>query len=828
MRDVYWDVVKGSAMVLVLLGHTGMAAMPYLYMFHVALFFFVAGALFKWEHAEEPFAYFGSRLRRLWWPGVKYGALFVLLHNVFCALGVYAAVPPAVDAVGIPHATPQVPYTGREFLVHLVHVALFSHWEELLGALWFLELMVVALAFLAGLAHLVRGYRLRSLWLLFLSVPFYLLGCYFCLTDMQFPLHFQVALVLLLPLAAGCFWREVHARVPLPLKWGAALGGLVALVYVYHATGTWVELSLNRVIGPKWFLLATFGGFAFWLGVCHLLVRVRPVCWFLSLVGRESLHVMALHFLGFRLATWLLIVFAGLPWIDLAAFPVVGYPIRDATWFLYVVCGLLFPLACVMVCRRIGGRMMCQIRRCMQAWKRGGMRCLATTLFLFWGIVLSVTLPPYDVPDEMLHLYRSWQLSEGVFFPAVMEGEISFYGTRIARSSFAEVPAALVEPALETVEAYQAPWDMSRTWSFLSTPLALDVTMQASVATVGGYGPLGYMPQTAACFVGKGLAALMPGLSAGFFFYFVRLCCLAFGAVCLFFALTLLPEKQVFLAVFALTPMYLAQCSSASMDAVVLPVLLLLAAYFLSGWRHGLLPIRRRCLDVVAAVLLGALKGVYAPLLVLAVLPRGDEGMRRDSWRYLLLLLSVAAATAAGWSVLSRLLAGPMPIVSAGADPARQLAFLVAHPLSFWQALGYSLWADGLRWLEELLGVLGWLAVYLPAWFYVLYAGILLGAALCGSHLLRVRERRIALLALVVSALLIFAAEYVAWTPVQELRIAGVQGRYFLPLLAVAGMTFGGDAVSFAALRQRWFVGAAAMVSGCVTLAAVVQFFYLR
>lgn len=824
MRDVYWDVVRGTAMLLVVLGHTGMPAMPYLYMFHVALFFFVAGYLFKWEHAAAPFAYLGSRLRRLWWPGVQYGVAFVLLHNVFCALGVYQAQPAGADAVGIPHAVAQVPYTGQLMLERVLLVLAFSHWEELLGAMWFLNLMLAGLGFLVGAAYLVRGQRGRAWWLLALSVPCYLAGCFLSERGVHLSQYLQTVLVLLLPLAAGCVWREVHARVPRALKAAAAVAGLFAIVFVYHRTGTWVELSLGRVIGPKWFVLATFGGFAFCLGACELALRVRPLASFLALLGRESLHVMALHFLGFRVASMVLVALWGLPHSYLAAFPVIGYPIGGASWVFYAACGLLLPLLSVRGCRWLTPRLCGLAGRAWRGLRQLPLSALATGGFFGCGLLVAFSLPPYQAPDEMLHVYRAWQISEGVLFPAVKKEGVDFYGMQIARSSFAQVPASLARPVPDTLAGLAAPWEAERLESFSRAPLAPQERLRVSVATVGGYGPLGYLPQAAGCVLARAVAAVVPGFSAGMTLALLRVCCLSFASLCLFLSLRLLPERQVFVAVFVFLPMYLAQCASASADAVVLPVLLLASAYLLSSWRQGLRPRLRWGLDVLAAVCFGALKSVYAPLLVLAVLRR--EGALRARLRYVCALLLAAGAVAVLWLVLSRVFAGPLPVVSPGADPGRQLAFLAGRPLAFFAAAGTALWSEGLVWLEEMVGVLGWLAVRLPGWFYPVYGALLAVAAACGPRVVRQRASVVAAAAGAAVLGLVLAAEYVAWTPVGAPAVAGVQGRYLLPVAAALGLVFGGrEDVLGSPRAERLFVCAAAVLSAAVTLGTVVQFF---
>ncbi len=112
-RDQYWDIVKGLGIIAVVVGHTGSPLMPYVYMYHLALFFFVAGFLYKEKYSVDPFFYIGTRLKRLWWPLVKYGVVFVLLHNFLFKINVYSNVQ------NVPGITPMNMYSVTDLIYNI-------------------------------------------------------------------------------------------------------------------------------------------------------------------------------------------------------------------------------------------------------------------------------------------------------------------------------------------------------------------------------------------------------------------------------------------------------------------------------------------------------------------------------------------------------------------------------------------------------------------------------------------------------------------------------------------------------------------------------------
>ena len=71
-RSAYWDIVKGFGIIAIVLGHCGIFAGGFVYLFHMALFFFVTGYFYREEqYGDEPFRYFGTRLSGCW-PGLRH------------------------------------------------------------------------------------------------------------------------------------------------------------------------------------------------------------------------------------------------------------------------------------------------------------------------------------------------------------------------------------------------------------------------------------------------------------------------------------------------------------------------------------------------------------------------------------------------------------------------------------------------------------------------------------------------------------------------------------------------------------------------------------
>jgi len=131
--------MKAIGIMCVVAGHslTGSAIEHFVGLFHMPLFFFVSGYLFKEKYIINPKAFLGRKLKSLWLPTFKWIAIVILLHNFLFTIGVYNPDYPYGDTV--PYL-----YSYIDFAKALLS-ALFLRCNELLFAgLWFIRMLLMA------------------------------------------------------------------------------------------------------------------------------------------------------------------------------------------------------------------------------------------------------------------------------------------------------------------------------------------------------------------------------------------------------------------------------------------------------------------------------------------------------------------------------------------------------------------------------------------------------------------------------------------------------------------------------------------------------------
>ena len=116
---------------------------------------------------------------------------------------------------------------------------------------------------------------------------------------------------------------------------------------------------------------------------------------------------------------------------------------------------------------------------------------------------------------------------------------------------------------------------------------------------------------------------------------------------------------------------------------------------------------------------------------------------------------------------------------------------MLEHPLHFPLAAWTSVTVWGDRLWPELIGILGWQDIWLPAWTYFVLTVILLLVPLQKLNLNGAARARVAVitglavLGYIVTVYLIF---FLTYTPVTIDHVRGVQGRYFVIALPMAAI----------------------------------------
>ena len=402
-------------------------------------------------------------------------------------------------------------------------------------------------------------------------------------------------------------------------------------------------------------------------------------------------------------------------------------------------------------------------------------------------LFLVFLVPPFQVPDEPQHFFRSYQLSKLEVWSRVQDGSMG--------SDFPASMPELVHYFLGTSELHTARRVLpSRrlvdTLGELRRPLDVDRTKFIDMSGIHSYAPLPYIPQAVAIATGRSLGVGPLGLM-----YMGRLANALVAMLITAFAISLFPVGRTFALVVALLPMTQFMTASLSPDALIIAAAFLFTAVMARFLTDSHWPVQRQLIGFLSGLAMSVIKVVYLPLLfagLSALFVKGkfsNAAVRRD------IFIQIAAAVAT--IALIWLWYWSLPVNSTSGLSARegvnvhgQIAYLSDDAFHALRIVVRSIYVKARFFGETTIGMLGWLNVPLANWVY-----LLLGLALLLSACAEPRAASLGVVAalwlLLVSTtavLLIFIALYVAWTPVRAYFVEGVQGRYFIPAMPMLGV----------------------------------------
>jgi uncharacterized membrane protein len=404
---------------------------------------------------------------------------------------------------------------------------------------------------------------------------------------------------------------------------------------------------------------------------------------------------------------------------------------------------------------------------------------------LILGAVGSIPLvfltPPFQVPDEVQHFYRAYQLSEFRIRAEVQNG--------VAGGTLPESLPQLVQSSVYTSDGvvYPAmPTPISGTLKLRAIPL--DSSKSRFIAFPGSafYSPLPYLPQVLGISVGR-----LMGLGPLYLLYLGRLfnCLAALALVGL--AVNSMPFAEELVLIVGLLPMSMFLYASLSADAAVISCALVFTALSLSASTRGNWITWELVIATAAAAVLCSLKPVYAPTLLAGMVPGlFQPGKARRVIRSHSILLGVALGVTAGWMLLAR---STMTTLLGGGHPTVQINVVLHHPMILVHAVAHSLtFGQILYRYTETVGRFGWLTVPLrPGVVCLLPLASLVIACTIGNRSPRGRTVLPALWHVVLalaSAALVMTAMYLMSSNIGQDEVTGVQGRYFIPILVLAGL----------------------------------------
>ncbi|MBT3367905.1 MAG: acyltransferase family protein [Nitrospina sp.] len=342
-RNLSMDVAKAMVICLIVLGHSfsedsTSKIRSFLYLFHVPFFFIVSGYFFNEKYIHKPIELIFRRIKSLWVPFFSWAIPFIIFHNFFFAIYVYSSQV-TFRGHSIPH------YSILAMAKNIAMLFLFKASEQLLGAFWFLQCLFFSVAIFLTLSWLLNKVSLSRLLPLF-TVALFVAGNAMFSFNIHFPfVPYDVRLFFVATFLyhIGFLYRKYEKSIPvrfLPMLVSLLIllainaADFVKIDSIYSVTGLSYKSVLYLVATP---ILGTYVV----IYVSQYISRFSISKYF-NFIGNQTIAILALHFLCFKLVSLLIVHKDNLPLYKIAEFPVIA---NDGWWFLaYSAVGIAVPI----------------------------------------------------------------------------------------------------------------------------------------------------------------------------------------------------------------------------------------------------------------------------------------------------------------------------------------------------------------------------------------------------------------------------------------------------------------------------------------------------
>jgi len=281
-RTRWIDICRGIGIILVLYGHIFISTKNnyLIFAFHMPLFFFISGLVFKSVAHKSFFAVTLKFAKQLLLPYY----LFATLTYLFTAI-------------------PYISQNGGQVDMGSVWYQLFgivygSGSDGMLGynvVLWFLPCLFITKLTFAFLTKKVTQTKKIIAILLGSAVSGYLIAAFF--PWLKLPFGFEIALTGIVFFGAGYFFKKyanifsIFSQHKILVAVTAGLLTILTATINLHASGTKIDMRTNQLDNFFLFYLSAFGGIIGWVTISKILAKNA----FLEYIGRHSIVIFAWH-----------------------------------------------------------------------------------------------------------------------------------------------------------------------------------------------------------------------------------------------------------------------------------------------------------------------------------------------------------------------------------------------------------------------------------------------------------------------------------------------------------------------------------------------------
>lgn len=324
------NIVKGLAIIAMVLGHCKSMFVSNVYLYHMALFVFVSGYFYNDIYSSKPIMLIKKRLKSLYIPFLMFN-MVVLLLKVILLDNIILKDGGVINAL----------FIGIKSMIK------FNSVDGLISAFWFLKnLLYINIIFCVTsfiIFKFVKTHKelVRALVMFMLFLGFFYVASKGKLINGEIS-YITRAFILNIMFYLGFLYHkyeESKIRVLFSKPWLF----LVAAVYIFFAGRyAYIDTFYFDFENIFFFMASSLVGIYFNIYLAKFINKYGMIDKFVAYAGTSSLWVLAFHLFAFKIAIFIKVELFGLSMDLMNTFPTYVYLKYD--WILDAILGVAIPL----------------------------------------------------------------------------------------------------------------------------------------------------------------------------------------------------------------------------------------------------------------------------------------------------------------------------------------------------------------------------------------------------------------------------------------------------------------------------------------------------
>ena len=358
-RNMSVDIVKAFGIICMVGGHCGWPLTHFVYLFHMAIFFIASGYCYKQSNSLDQMSvirFIKRKFVSIWFPYVLWTAIYSVLHNLFIKINFYTDNPLLMKYVSGPRIYTTEYWTILDMLKNIIKALFLRGGTQMGGAFWFLATLM-KISIIYCIVDFTLNIFLRKneqrvfasqfiISIIFLCIGFACFTTKHSLSGMDRVFSYYI-------LFYGGYAVKKYgwsSSEKTGIVHGVVLVTSLVVLLISNRMGS-ISLDQNRYVNPFFLLIVSFAGWQFLYELAFLIQKVSFLNILLVCIGQNTLAVVILHFLCFKIVNYMGVFIYQQPLFLVAAFPVL-YD-GGVWWVAYMLVGVSIPVCLSVLWKRL-------------------------------------------------------------------------------------------------------------------------------------------------------------------------------------------------------------------------------------------------------------------------------------------------------------------------------------------------------------------------------------------------------------------------------------------------------------------------------------------